>query len=336
MFLNANAKQMDRDSFGGRKGKSPLDRVRRGRLTRLVSLLLGSGLLAYSGGTGAQESVGLEKHLQETEQALAKVDNYTSLFRRVEFVDGKVLPEEVTVLKFKRPFKIYMRWISPSKGQESLYVQGANNNKHRKKTEALPGTTTPGAASINTETKREKPFRHCQRPCAVGFVVPTDWDDTKDRQFACRCIGEPEDGNSWRAHCLEHVAEKVIWLRQGLDQVIGRLVPGVSANEVLLETMTTMDKIGAVRKLVAKNAAQLLAEEQSRMVVGCPVRKIGDFLDQAERALDQCECAEALRGRVLTHYAVYGEDVWLMELVHAGDWIATALIELAEALPIHL
>jgi outer membrane lipoprotein-sorting protein len=142
MFPDANTKQMNWDSFGGRKGKSPLDRVRRGRLTRLVSLLLGSGLLAYSGGTGAQESVGLEKHLQETEQALAEVDNYTALFRRVEFVDGKLLPEEVTVLKFKRPFKIYMRWISPSKGQESLYVQGANNNKVRAHAGGLEGLLT--------------------------------------------------------------------------------------------------------------------------------------------------------------------------------------------------
>jgi hypothetical protein len=196
--------------------------------------------------------------------------------------------------------------------------------------------TIERTSSMKTENKREKPFRHWHRPCTVGFQVPTDWDDSKDRQFACHCIGEPEDGNSWHAHCLERVAEKVIRLRVGLDQVIGRLVPGVSANEVLLETMTTLDKIGAVRKLVAKNAAQLLAEEQSRMVAGCSVRKIGDFLDQAERTLDRCECAEALRGRVLMHYAVYGEDIWLMELVHAGDWIATALLELADALPIHL
>jgi hypothetical protein len=210
--------------------------------------------------------------------------------------------------------------------------------KHHKQTEAAQGTTSQGtpSTSMKTETKREKPPRHWQRPCTVGFEVPTDWDDTKDRQFACHCIGEPEDGNSWHAHCMEHVAQQVTWLRQGLDQVIGRLVPGVSDNEVLLETMTTLDKLGVVRKLVAKNAAQLLAEEQARMMAGSPVLMIGDFLDQAEEALNQCESAEALRGRVLMHYAVYGEDVWLMELVHAGDWIGTALAELADALQIDM
>jgi hypothetical protein len=40
--------------------------------------------------------------------------------------------------------------------------------------------TTEKTSSIKTETKREKPPRHWQRPCAVGFEVPTDWDDTKD------------------------------------------------------------------------------------------------------------------------------------------------------------
>jgi hypothetical protein len=205
---------------------------------------------------------------------------------------------------------------------------------HGRKMEALPGTTTSGAASINTENKCEKPFRHFQRPCTVGIQVPNDWDETKDRQFASDCIGDPEEGISWHRHCMEHVAQNVTWLRQGLDQVIGRLVPGVSTNAVLLETMTTVDKIGAVRKLVAKNAAQLLAEQQARLMAGSPVLKIGDVLGHVERTLDQCECAEVLRGRVLVHYALYGEDVWLMELVHAGDWIGTALAELAEALPI--
>ncbi len=73
----------------------------------------------------------LGKWLVETEQALTNVENYTTLFHRIEFVDGKTIPEEVVFLKFKCPFKVYMKWIKPSKGQESLYVQGGNNNKIR-------------------------------------------------------------------------------------------------------------------------------------------------------------------------------------------------------------
>jgi hypothetical protein len=90
----------------------------------------------------AQESVDPGKWLQETEEALAKVDNYTAVFHRVEFVDGKLIPEEVTVLKFKRPFKVYMRWLKPSKGQESLYIEGANKNKIRAHGSGLIGLVT--------------------------------------------------------------------------------------------------------------------------------------------------------------------------------------------------
>jgi outer membrane lipoprotein-sorting protein len=94
----------------------------------------------------AQDRIDLEKRLQETEEALAKVDNYTAVFHRIERVDGKLVPEEITFLKFKRPFKVYMRWISPYKGQESLYVQGANNNKVR-----AHGTGFTGLITVNLD-----------------------------------------------------------------------------------------------------------------------------------------------------------------------------------------
>ncbi len=105
-------------------------------------LLVLFGGHSWSSAAAEQNSVDLGQRLRETEEALARVDNYTATFHRIEFVDGKLIPEEVTVLKFKRPFNIYMRWISPSKGQESLYVQGANNNKIRARGSGLKGLVT--------------------------------------------------------------------------------------------------------------------------------------------------------------------------------------------------
>ncbi len=104
--------------------------LRRAAGVFLASLTLLSVLFAQNNAR-AQDHTDLEKQLQETEQALVKVDNYTAIFHRIERVDGKLIPEESSVLKFKRPFKVYMRWINPFKGQESLYVEGANNNKVR-------------------------------------------------------------------------------------------------------------------------------------------------------------------------------------------------------------
>jgi len=96
-----------------------------------LALLALLSVLFVQSNARAQDRTDLEKRLQETEEALAKVDNYTASFHRIERVNGKLVPEHITFLKFKRPFKVYMRWINPLKGQESLYVEGANNNKVR-------------------------------------------------------------------------------------------------------------------------------------------------------------------------------------------------------------
>ena len=107
----------------------------------MALLTLLSILLAQTN-AHAQDRTDLENRLQETEEALTKLDNYTAIFHRIERVDGKLVPETTTFLKFKRPFKVYMRWINPVKGQESLYVEGANNNKVRAHGTGLAGLLT--------------------------------------------------------------------------------------------------------------------------------------------------------------------------------------------------
>jgi outer membrane lipoprotein-sorting protein len=96
-----------------------------------LALLALLSVLFAQNNARAQDGTDLEKRLQEAEDSLAKLDNYTAIFHRIERVNGKLIPEEITFLKFKRPFKVYMRWINPLKGQESLYVEGANNNEVR-------------------------------------------------------------------------------------------------------------------------------------------------------------------------------------------------------------
>lgn len=68
--------------------------------------------------------------LERMETSYARVADYTALFRRRERIDGEWRPEEISVLKFQRPFKVYMRWLSgPSEGREAIYVEGTNKNK---------------------------------------------------------------------------------------------------------------------------------------------------------------------------------------------------------------
>lgn len=125
---------------------------------RCLFLVLGVVLLGSSI-SRAQENAEVEKWVQDAEDAVAKVDSYTAVFHRVELVKGKLLPERVVVLKFKRPLKVYMKWIRPSKGQESLYVDGENDNKIR-----AHGTGLTGFVTVNLDPKGGKAMQYCRHP----------------------------------------------------------------------------------------------------------------------------------------------------------------------------
>ena len=136
----------------------------------MASLFCLSGL-GQDPGTNTQRGVDLEKWLRETEQALTNVDHYTALFHRVEFVDGKLIPEEVVFLKFKRPFKLYMRWVKPSKGQESLYIQGANDNRIRAHGSGIIGLVTVNLDPTSTQAMQKS--RHPITEAGLHNLVRT-------------------------------------------------------------------------------------------------------------------------------------------------------------------
>jgi hypothetical protein len=127
-------------------------------MNSFILAMLATALLGCTSAAG-QESIDVSRWLEDSEQALTKVDNYTAVFHRVEFVNGNLLPEEVTFLKFKRPFKIYLRWIQPSKGQESLYVEGANKNKVKAHTTGLVSFVT-----VNLDPKGSKAMQNSRHP----------------------------------------------------------------------------------------------------------------------------------------------------------------------------
>ncbi len=66
--------------------------------------------------------------LQKMEASYAKVEDYTTVFRKHERVKGVLLPPESIYLKFKKPLQIYMKWVDgPTK--EAIYVEGTNKNR---------------------------------------------------------------------------------------------------------------------------------------------------------------------------------------------------------------
>lgn len=77
----------------------------------------------------AQESFDPEAWLRRAEQRLAKAESYVAVFHKQERIRGNLTQMETTLFKFKKPYKVYMKWIKePYRGRESLYVEGCNNN----------------------------------------------------------------------------------------------------------------------------------------------------------------------------------------------------------------
>lgn len=90
-----------------------------------LSLIVGLNTVAH-----AETRIDLERSINEAESILAQVESYTAVFHKQERVKGWLKTEEIVYLKFKKPFKVYMRWIEdPGKGREILYVDGWNDNR---------------------------------------------------------------------------------------------------------------------------------------------------------------------------------------------------------------
>ena len=95
----------------------------------MVSLLIVAPIIALAASAGPERIVPLGWVI-EAEAHLARIDNYTAVFHKQERVKEELKEEEVAFFKFKKPFKIYMKWIrEPGKGREILYADGWNRNQ---------------------------------------------------------------------------------------------------------------------------------------------------------------------------------------------------------------
>jgi len=106
----------------------------------LLSLLL---VAALSTKAKAEEKSDPEQWIGEAEAALVQVENYRAIFHKQERVEGRLMEEETVLFKFKRPFKVYMKWMKgPYKGRELLYVEGWNNNRMMVRNSGITGMMT--------------------------------------------------------------------------------------------------------------------------------------------------------------------------------------------------
>ena len=100
-------------------------------MTRIIqsALLL---LWAVAATGGAADKSDPAKWIEEAGAAYDKVTSYTAIVYKQQRVAGNLLPEETILLKFKKPFSMYMKWIkAPYQGSELLYVAGWNEDRVR-------------------------------------------------------------------------------------------------------------------------------------------------------------------------------------------------------------
>ncbi|NIO16582.1 MAG: DUF1571 domain-containing protein [Deltaproteobacteria bacterium] len=106
---------------------------------------------ARAGGAGD-----VEKWIVEAEAVLSRTESYTGIFHKQERIGGKLRKKETIFFKFKRPFKIYMKWIErPYRGRELIYVEGRNKNRIKAREGGLLGLFTVNLDPMGSKVMRE-------------------------------------------------------------------------------------------------------------------------------------------------------------------------------------
>lgn len=110
-------------------------------MTKGIILLL---LFVFKAATaGAYDKAEVESCLRHAESTLARTESHTAIFHKQERIQEKLTDEETIFLKFKKPFKVYMKWVKePHKGHESLYIEGSKDNLLKVRECGLAGIMT--------------------------------------------------------------------------------------------------------------------------------------------------------------------------------------------------
>jgi len=110
-------------------------------MTRFFSALL-IALLSVGGGTTAeaQATPSAEEIFARSLKAIKAVDSYQGQFVMRELIGDELKVSKVH-FKFKRPFKVYMKYITSPEGQEILFVSGQNDNQIKAHKGSFPDIT---------------------------------------------------------------------------------------------------------------------------------------------------------------------------------------------------
>jgi hypothetical protein len=115
--------------------------------------------------------------LQEMKQAYGRVDDYTAHFLLQERVERELRPQQEMLLKFKKPLKVYLRWLTgPHEGRQALYPAGSDGRELLVRLPLLVGAIT---VSLDPQSPRaRKDSRHAITDVGIGRLLELIADNT--------------------------------------------------------------------------------------------------------------------------------------------------------------
>jgi len=126
----------------------------------------------------AEATLGPFEHLLDgMNQAYSRVDHYTTTFLLKERVDRELGPNQWLMLKFKKPLKIYMRWLKGKhENRQALYPAGVDGNELWVRLPLLVGAVT---VSLDPQSPRaRKDSRHAITDVGIGRLVDLITENT--------------------------------------------------------------------------------------------------------------------------------------------------------------
>jgi len=108
--------------------------------------------------------------LEEMREAYGRVDHYTATFILQERVDRELGPDQRLLLKFKKPLKVYLRWLKGKhEGRQALYPAGVDGNELWVRLPLLVGAVT---VSLDPQSPRaRKDSRHAITDVGIGKLL---------------------------------------------------------------------------------------------------------------------------------------------------------------------
>jgi outer membrane lipoprotein-sorting protein len=110
------------------------------------------------------------QRIEEMRQAYDRVDHYTATFILQERVDRELGPDQRLLLKFKKPLKVYLRWLKGNhEGRQALYPAGVDGNELWVRLPLPVGAVT---VSLDPQSPRaRKGSRHAITEVGIGKLL---------------------------------------------------------------------------------------------------------------------------------------------------------------------